>query len=209
VGKTTGIALPALPAGGRLQQATKHMSRDEGDNHPRRKRRTREHVIEDLSKNHLERKVLLKGHVLRQPERDYGVDAIMFHFADDGEIENGEVRFQLKATDNLKTIKQGAIVSIPIKCGDLHHWAHEVHPFILVVFDTKADKAYWLEIKEYADGHPEALVADRETANVHIPMTNELTVESVEYFREKSLRIVKRLRDQGGFPDVKPRPKPK
>lgn len=61
-------------------------------NKPQRKRRTREHILEDLSENHLERNVLLKGHVLRRPERDYGVDVSMFHFADDGTIENGEVR---------------------------------------------------------------------------------------------------------------------
>ena len=61
------------------------MPRYDDMDHPRRKRRTREHVIEDLSENHLERLVLLKGHVLRRPVRDYGVDATMFHFADDGE----------------------------------------------------------------------------------------------------------------------------
>lgn len=89
----------------------------------RRKRRTREHVIEDLSQNYLERKVLLNGHMLRRPERDYGVDVTMFHFAENGEIENGEVRFQLKATDTLKVIEQGRVVSFPVQSKDLRYWA--------------------------------------------------------------------------------------
>ncbi len=54
-------------------------------------------VLEDLSENFLERKVLKRGHVLQRPKRDYGVDVTMFHYADNGEIENGEIRFQLKA----------------------------------------------------------------------------------------------------------------
>ena len=54
------------------------MSRNDENDIPRRKRRTREHVVEDLSENHLERKVLLRGHVLRRPERDYGVDVTIF-----------------------------------------------------------------------------------------------------------------------------------
>ncbi len=73
------------------------MTKNDDEKTPSRKRRTFEHVLEDLSENHLERKVLMKGHVLRRPRRDYGVDVTMFHYANSGEIENGEVRFQLKA----------------------------------------------------------------------------------------------------------------
>src|SRR3990172_9938233 len=94
---------------------------------PQRKRRTRGHVIEDLSENHLERKVLSKGHLLRRPERDYGVDVTMFHFAKNGEIENGEVRIQLKSTDRLKIIKRGTTITYPVKTGDLHYWSKEVY----------------------------------------------------------------------------------
>jgi hypothetical protein len=169
---------------------------------PRRKRRTREHVIEDLSENHLERRVLLKGHLLRRPERDYGVDVTMFHFADEGEIENGEVRFQLKATERLQVIKKGKVISFPINTGDLHYWALEIHPFILVVFDASKDRAFWLHIQEYVAENPERVDPEKETVNVHIPMSNKLTVRSIDYFRKLSLQIVDRLRNQGGFPDV-------
>ncbi len=183
------------------------MSRHDDKDSPRRKRRTREHVIEDLSENYLERKVLLKGHVLRRPERDYGVDVTMFHFDDDGAIENGEIRFQLKATDGLNTIKQGTVISFPIKTGDLHYWALEIYPFILVVFDAKAGHAFWLHVQEYVHLHPESVNPGRESVNVHIPVSNKLTVKSIEAFRNKSLQIVNDLRNQGGFPDVPPKPR--
>ena len=177
------------------------------DEEPRRKRRTREHVIEDLSENHLERKVLLKGHLLRRPERDYGVDVTMFHFAEDGEIENGEVRVQLKATECLPVIKNGTIISFPIKTGDLHYWAMETYPFILVVFDVRKELAYWLHIQQYVAENPECVDTEKQTVNVHIPMSNKLTVRSITSFRKLSLQIIERLRNQGGFPDVTQKPK--
>lgn len=179
------------------------MSQHDDKGSPRRKRRTREHVLEDLSENHLERKVLLKGHLLRPPERDYGVDVTMFHFGDDGAIENGEVRFQLKATDSLTMIHQGTVISLPIQTSDLHYWALEIYPFILVVFDAKSEKAYWLHIQEYVNRNPDQVDAEKETVNIHIPVSNKLTVRSIEVFRNKSLQTVNLLRNQGGFPDVK------
>jgi hypothetical protein len=62
-------------------------------------------VDEDLSLNHLEYKVLRRGHYLRRLlERDKGTDARMEHYDEHRIIDNGEVRFQLKATRKLKTI---------------------------------------------------------------------------------------------------------
>jgi Domain of unknown function (DUF4365) len=183
------------------------MSRHDDQDSPQRKRRTRQHVIEDLSENHLERKVLLKGHVLRRPSRDYGVDVTMFHFADDGALENGEIRFQLKATDGLNVIKHGTLISFPIKTGDLHYWALEIYPFILVVFDAKAERAFWLHIQEYVRLHPDCVNPDQESVHVHIPLSNKLTAKSIESFRNKSLQVVDDLRNQGGFPNVPPKPR--
>ena len=146
--------------------------------------------------------VLLRGHLLRRPERDYGVDVTMFHFSDNGEIENGEIRFQLKATENLNLIKNGKIVSFPIKTGDLHYWSMEIYPFILVIHDAVANLAYWLDIREYVESNPDRLDPDKVTVNVHIPVSNELTVKTIDVFRSKSLAIVEELRNQGGFSDV-------
>ena len=103
---------------------------EEDERTPQRKTRTFEHVLEDLSENFLERKVLERGHVLQRPRRDYGVDVTMFHYAESGEIENGEIRFQLKASKSLKLIKNGEFISMPIATGDLHYWSLEFYPFI-------------------------------------------------------------------------------
>lgn len=183
------------------------MSRFDDEQNHGRKRRTREHIIEDLSENYLERLVLLKGHVLRRPDRDYGVDVTMFHFAEDGAVENGEVRFQLKATDRLKKTRGGKAISFPIKTGDLHYWSLETYPFILIVYDAKTEIAYWLGVQEYVNHHPESVKSGRKSVNIHIPVSNTLTVESIEAFRKQSLQIVDHLRNQGGFPFGSHKPK--
>jgi hypothetical protein len=159
----------------------------------RRKQRTRAHVIADLSQNYLEHKVLLQGHILRRPEHDYGVDAVMFHFDKSGRIENGEVRFQLKATDHLKTIQGGSIVTCAIDLGDLDYWSGEHgYPFILVIFDAHESRAYWLNVQEFMAKNPDKIDFDNKRVNVHVPVTNELTVETIDLFRSLSLAIVQR-----------------
>ncbi|WP_254507182.1 DUF4365 domain-containing protein [Anatilimnocola floriformis] len=183
------------------------MSDSEDSHRPQRKRRTREHVLEDISENHLERFVLLTGHILRRPRRDYGVDVAMFHFAKDGAIESGEVRFQLKATDALNLIQQGSVISMTIKTGDLHYWQLEIYPFILVVYDAAADRAFWLHIQEYVGLHPDCLDPDQDSVQVHIPTSNQLTIESIAAFREMSLRIVQELTGSEERPDDRRKPR--
>lgn len=183
------------------------MEQDDQERSPKRKRRTREHVIEDLSENHLEKMVLLRGHILRRPARDYGVDVTMFHFARDGQIENGEVRFQLKATDSMNLVDNGTVVSVPIETRDIEYWSKGVYPFILIIFDARAERAFWLDVKEYVRVNPEATYADKRTTNIRIPVRNALTVQAIDDFRRKSLETIGWIRQQGGFPDAPKKPR--
>ena len=168
----------------------------------KRKRRTRAHVLEDLSENHLERMVLDCGYLLRRPSRDYGVDVTMFHFSDSGELENGEVRFQLKATDSLSLVKEGKFASIQIKTGDIQYWLMEFYPFILVLYDAQKDRAYWLDIKELASS---SIDLDRESVNLRIPISNSLAAASIKRFREESLSIIQQMESGDDDRQSKPR----
>ena len=153
----------------------------------KRKRRTREHVIAALSVNFLERKILERGYKLdRSFEVEYGTDATMFHYAEDGAAENGEVRFQLKATDNLKLVEKGKFVAIVVDIANFNSWIWEiVHPFILVVYDAARNRAFWLDIQEYADQVD--IDHDAETVTLRVPAKNKLTVLAVDHFRMLSL----------------------
>jgi len=153
----------------------------------KRKRRTRAHIAEDLSENYLERLVLNAGHLLRRPSRDYGVDVSMFHFSKNGELENGEVRFQLKATDSLKLVSNGQFATIRVKTGDIQYWSMELYPFILVLYDAANERAFWIEI---LDSLLESLDLDQDTETIRIPISNQLSDEVIELFRQKSLALV-------------------
>ena len=58
-------------------------------------------------------------------------DAAMFHFSPDGQIENGEVRFQIKATNHLNIADD--IIRRRVEIADLHYWYWDEFPFVLIV----------------------------------------------------------------------------
>ncbi|MCI0459966.1 MAG: DUF4365 domain-containing protein [Gemmataceae bacterium] len=74
-----------------------------------RKRRTREHVIADLSVNHVERLVLRCGWTAERSRHDYGIDLFVETYSAEGEVQNGRILLQLKATDSLKRSADGTI----------------------------------------------------------------------------------------------------
>ena len=164
-----------------------------------RKRRTREHVIEEMSVNFLERQVLRRSHQLQIPaRREYGCDATMFHFGKNGELESGEVRFQLKATDKLKVVAKGQFISHPVDIRDLHYWSFKSdrsYPFILVLYDAQRHRGFWLDVQNYVDEiRLDVEETDQETVTVRIPSSNRVTLAAIDRFRQLSLE---RLAQEG------------
>jgi hypothetical protein len=161
----------------------------------KRKRRPREHVIAEMGVNFLERQVLRRGHQLRKvPEREYGTDAVMLHFAPETrEIENGCVEFQVKATDQPSAVDQGNSVACIVEMAHVHYWYWEVaHPFILVLYDASKHRAYWTDVQAYIDEHG---VEDQETLTIKIPTKNKLTVGAIDQFRLMSLARQQSLKE--------------
>lgn len=155
--------------------------------------RTREHVIEEMSLNFLERKVLERGHQLvPATKREYGFDATMFHFSPEtGQIENGEVRFQLKATDDLDT--QAKFATCPaIETRHLHYWYWEAQklPFVLVLYDAARHRGYWVDVRRYIDEVLTGLNPDQKTTTIRIPWSSKISVKSIDQFREMSLKRI-------------------
>lgn len=157
-------------------------------------RRTREHVIEEMSVNFLERKVLQRGHQLVPAiRREYGCDATMFHFSPKtGAIENGEIRFQLKATDHLDRRKKHVTCRVSTK--HLHYWYWEAQqfPFVLVLYDAKKHEGYWIAIRQYVDDLQLDLSPEQQTIEIQIPWKNKITVRTVDMFRALSLQRINR-----------------
>ena len=152
-----------------------------------RKRRTIEHVISEMSVNFLERQILRRGHqLMRPPQLEYGVDGYMLHFDEDGFVENGLVYFQVKATGSVKFVDKGRAISVTVEGAHLHQWSWVVHhPVILVLYDAEEKRAYWFDVKAFADQHQ--LDPEGETVTFRIPTKNKLDLRAIDTFRELSL----------------------
>lgn len=158
-----------------------------------RKRRTREHVIEEMSFNFLERKVLQRSHLLaRASHREYGWDATLFHFSPSGEIENGEVRIQLKATDQLDASKP--YVACRVSTKDLHYWYWEDQqiPFVLVLYDAQRHRGFWISVRQHVDEYQIPMDPEQQTVELRIPWSNNISVRTIDQLRALSLKRVKR-----------------
>ena len=148
-----------------------------------RKRRTREHVIADLSVHHVEGFVLRCGWTVERTRHDYGIDLLMRTYAPTGEVANGVVGFQLKATDTLPRSADGLNILLRLEWRDLLFWLNEAVPVILVVYDAAEDKAYWLHMQGYFREQEWAERAKAATTvTVHVPVSNVLDEAAIHLF---------------------------
>ena len=148
-----------------------------------RKRRTREHIIADLSVNYFERQALLCGYSVERVRNDYGYDLFLFTYNDEGEIENGDIRIQLKATDHLPSVKTDGTFPFRISRSDLVLWLNELMRVILVVYNAEADVAYWLYIQQYFNQIAGfSLFTVGQTVTLYFPLTNILREEAIKSF---------------------------
>ncbi|HEV3237802.1 MAG TPA: DUF4365 domain-containing protein, partial [Gemmataceae bacterium] len=139
-----------------------------------RKRRTREHIIADLSVNYVEKLVLLCGWTVQRFTSDYGLDLVMTTFNRHGEIENGDVRFQVKATDSIKVVA-GSTIAVRVQWRDMLYWLKEPLPVILVAYDGKTDQAWWLHLQESLRAKGRITQAQKSAKlTLNIPLANVL-----------------------------------
>ena len=159
----------------------------------RKKLRTREHVIADLSVNHVEWHILRCGFSVERIEHDYGIDLSMFTYSEKGELENGDVSLQLKATDKPRFLKTRKDISIAISYRDVINLDLELRPVILVVYEAQNDQAFWLYVQRYLqspEGRSRLVNDGRENVTFHIPVANKLDEKAIELFRSFKQRII-------------------
>jgi len=161
-----------------------------------RKRRTRGHVIADLAINYLERCVLRCGHVLQRMQYDYGIDLLMYTFNARGEVQNGEVKFQVKATERFQRLSSRPVIAWRLEVAHLRHWLNEGLPVILVGYEAESDTACWLYVQEHFEGHRRfGLTKIEQTITIHVPDSNllsESTVRQFVQFRDNLAGVVRR-----------------
>lgn len=159
-----------------------------------RKKRTREHVIADLSINFVEKQALLCSFSVQEVMRDYGLDLLIFTYNSDGEAEEGHILVQVKATDDLNLTTDEQKVLFRIERADLIRWLAEPMPVILVVYDAKNDRAWWLYIQQYFKAQPEFnLFRAGKTIAIEIPIARRLDADAMQQFRQFRTNVITQL----------------
>jgi len=149
---------------------------------PLRKLRTREHIIEELSINHFQREALLCGFSIEIIKYDYGYDLLLFTYASNGEIENGSVSIQMKASDHVEFNKKDCI-HFDVDTKDLNLWLNQFDPVLLVMYDAIKGKAYWLDVQEYFKSITLTKRNKKQQSyRVHIPRKNKLNMQAMRMF---------------------------
>jgi hypothetical protein len=162
----------------------------------KRKIRTQSHIYADLSVNHVERVALLQGHSVERVEHDYGYDMVVFTYSPTGEIENGQIYFQLKAKTILEPLKKGNQLAYRVDVRDLNFWLDEPFPVIFVVYDALLEIAYWINVQEY---FKDIEIGDVTKVSIRIPRSNVLnrtTMETITAQKAEVLRRIRTLSDQ-------------
>ena len=157
-----------------------------------RKRRTRSHILAELSANHVEKQALLCGYAVERIVHDYGIDLVLSTYNAEGEIENGQVYLQLKATDAIKTLQDAQTIAFPLTRADLEYWLREPMPVVLILYDAPAEVAYWLYVQAYFESRPDFdLATVGGTVTVHMSTFNiidETAMRQFARFRDTVLR---------------------
>jgi len=143
----------------------------------------------------VERFAYLAGYATSVPESDYGTDLNVYTFASDGQVENGYVSLQLKASDAPHYLADGEHVSFPVEEADLESWLDEPFPVILVVYDALQERAYWLYVQRYferLEGFD--LASAGLTVTVRLRVEDMVSVEALQLFRTFKERVLAQAR---------------
>jgi hypothetical protein len=163
---------------------------------PSRKRRTREHIIVDLSVNYVERTALRCGFVVQRSVHDYGIDLEMTTFSRQGEVEEGKVFMQLKASDRLRLRPGQAAFSFRVERSDLVLWLAQPLPVILIVYDARKEAAYWLYVQSYFRRWAGfSLFTAGKTVTVQLPTSNVVNTAAMRRFARFRDRVLDQMRE--------------
>jgi hypothetical protein len=146
------------------------------------KTRTREHIIADLAVHHVEGVILRCGHVAERVHEDYGYDLLMTTFGEEGKVDPGQVRIQVKATDQLNVRQDVGTTSIRVDRRDLRLWIREIDPVVLVVYDAQGDRAFWLYMQPYLEQRSRRGYFGDGKITVRIPTKNRVNRRAIKQF---------------------------
>ena len=114
---------------------------------------------------------------------------MLYTYNDEGEVEEGLITVQLKATDNLSVLQDGETIAFPIETADLNYWLAMTYPMILVVYNAQLDTAHWLYVQAY-------LQSQRQVSPILVGNTMTLRLKKSNLVTPDAIRQFAGFRDQ-------------
>ncbi len=137
--------------------------------------------------------MLLAGHVVKRSQPDYGIDLTVTTFDADGEVERGEFSVQVKATERAKHLSRVKAVSIRIERRDLRAWLADPLPFLLVLYDVSADRAYWIVVQDLKADRKALLGPGSRWVSLRLPLDNVLNDRVIHDIVKRKRSLMPRL----------------
>jgi hypothetical protein len=159
-----------------------------------RPRRTKEHINASKSHNYIEKFFIDRGHTVDRPGADYGYDLLVNTYDDDGYAESGEIRIQLKSSDDFDYVEDGSCISCKISMRHYNLWSAEVMPVFLILYDATQHRAFWVYIQEYFSDSAKKPKAKAKTLRIRVPVNNVFAESTVDYARRRKTAILASLK---------------
>jgi hypothetical protein len=126
---------------------------------------------------------------------DYGIDLALYTYNAEGEIENGAIYLQLKATDDLHTLQDEQTIALEVERADLEYWLEEPMPVMLVLYDAKAGTAYWLYVQSHFRMRPGFNLSETGgTVTVHLSKASVLDGGAMRRFSDFRDQVLTQIR---------------
>jgi hypothetical protein len=147
-------------------------------------------VIADLSVHHVEGFILEEGHTVQRLGSDYGYDLMMWTFDEQGYAEPGVIYFQVKATTASTERKRDFVYDLDVR--DYNLWLREEVPVILILFDARRRRAFWLAVQPYfAEDVARRPRRGAKTVRVRVPkhrVVNRRAIATLRTFKNEELQ---------------------
>ncbi len=125
---------------------------------------------------------------------DYGLDLALYTFDRNGYLESGVAWIQVKASDKPNRTQDGNFVRVRLQRRDVLAWLADAYPVILVVYDGRTDRTYWLSIQRCFAGAQAftKLTGTTTTMTVAVPTTNVLNARAMRGFALEKAAVLAR-----------------
>lgn len=154
-----------------------------------RPQRTKEHINASKSHNCIEKFFIDKGHVVERPGEDYGYDVVVTTFDAQGYAESGDIRIQLKSSEEFDRLPTKLYISYQIKIQRYNLWVSETMPVFLILYEANHHRAYWIYVQDYFSDTAKQPKAGAKTLTIRVPVANLFTDATVDYARSRKTAI--------------------